>query len=142
MKIQGPGKTSGPRGAAKAGAKGSASSAAFDGLLGEADEVEGQKPVSGASGIAGISALLSLQEAGDGTSEEAAKKSKRRAAALLDLLDNVRMGLLTGGIPKTSLQHLTSLVSQHREQVMDPQLAEILDEIDLRAQVELAKHGR
>ena len=33
-------------------------------------------------------------------------------------------------------------VTAERDQVMDPRLAAVLDEIDLRVQIELAKHHR
>jgi hypothetical protein len=89
-----------------------------------------------------LDALLSLQVAGDGTSEEATRKAKHRASLLLAKLEHIRLGILAGGIPKSSLQQLSTMVSQHRAEVMDPVLGEILDEIDLRAQVELAKHDR
>jgi hypothetical protein len=141
MKVEGPNKSTGPRGASKAGAK-KTGDAAFSGMVEDSGAAEGEKPVSGVASLGRLDALLSLQEAADGTSEEATRKSRKRAAALLDELDKVKMGLLTGGIPKDALQHLTHMVSQHREAVMDPKLAELLDEIDLRVQVELAKHGR
>lgn len=140
MKIEGPGKSTSVRGASKTGAKKTGESG-FSGLVGEESAVEGEKPVSGTTSVGALDALIALQEAGDGTSEEALRKSKRRAAALLDELDKVRLGLLAGGIPKDTLQHLTRMVGQQRETVMDPALAELLDEIDLRVQVELAKHG-
>jgi hypothetical protein len=142
MKIEGPNKTTGPRGASKSSAKQAGSSSGFSGMIEEESAVEGQKAVTGTTSVARLDALLSLQEAADGTSEEAVRKGRKRAAALLDELDKLRVGLLTGGIPKSSLEHLTHMMGAHRENIMDPGLRAVLDEIDLRVQVELAKHSR
>lgn len=141
MKVEGPGKSSNTRGVSKTRKQGSGD-ASFSGLVEGAEETPAQRPAGGVSAIGQLDALLSLQEADGGTSEEAMKKAKARAQALLDHLDQVRLGLLAGGIPVAALQQLGRTLGQHREGIMDPRLAEILDEIDLRAQVELAKHGQ
>ena len=142
MKIEGPGKAGGVRGTSKTDSKNKAGGSAFSGLIGDAEEAGTAASVRGPSSIAQLDALLSLQEAGAFDSEEARQKAKKRAALLLDQLDQIRMGLLSGGIPKSSLEQLSRMVSQHRDSIMDPALQEILDDIDLRAQVELAKHNR
>lgn len=141
MKVEGPSKSSSAKGASKA-RKSASGDTSFSGLVSTADETPAQKPSGGVSSISQLDALLSLQEAGDGTSEEATKKARQRAEALLDHLEQVRLGILAGGIPLAALQQLTRIAGEHREKVMDPGLAEILDEIDLRAQVELAKHAQ
>jgi hypothetical protein len=139
MKIEGPSKSGGVKGASKTGAKKGADGIDFGGLLGGAEETSSAAPTSNVMSIQGIDALLSLQEAGDGT-QGGSKKAKVRAEVLLDELDKLRMGLLNGGIPVATLQHLKSALNSQRGEVMDPQLTELLDEIDLRVQVELAKH--
>ena len=140
MKIEGPNKTSGPKGVSKAGQK-RTGDGAFDSMVGDTEETEAKTPVSRPAAIGALDALLSLQEAESGTSEEASKKARKRASDLLDHLDQVRLGLLTGELPRSALQELSQTITSHRDQVIDPRLAEILDEIDLRAQVELAKLG-
>jgi hypothetical protein len=139
MKVEGPGKTSGPRAASKAGAK-KTGDGAFSSLIGESETAEPASAVTGPSAIARLDALLALQEAGDGASGPA-RRAKKRGEALLDQLDQVRVGLLSGGIPRTALQQMAQMVNARRESVMDPVLAALLDDIDLRVQVELAKHG-
>jgi hypothetical protein len=66
-------------------------------------------------------------------------RSKRRAEDILDRLEELRLGLLAGTIPRDRLESLEQIVREHRDQVADPRLGEILDEIELRARVELAK---
>ena len=60
---------------------------------------------------------------------------------LLDLLEDVRRGLLTGVIPASKLNGLIAAVRSEQAAVTDPKLKSILDEIDLRASVELEKLG-
>ena len=138
MKIEGPNKTTGSKGTSKAGPKKTGDDA-FGSMVNDTDETGTSSSVSRPSSIGTLDALLALQEADDST--EGAKKARKRAADLLDQLDQVRVGLLTGELPKSALQQLAQTIASHREQVLDPKLAEILDEIDLRAQVELAKLG-
>lgn len=66
----------------------------------------------------------------------------RRGFDLLDRLDEIRMGLLMGTIPTDRLNNLLRLVRGSRDGAMDPKLNAILDDIELRAMVELAKLGR
>ena len=58
---------------------------------------------------------------------------------LLDMLDQVRDGLLAGGVPRATLNRLANAVSRRHDQFNDPKLQGVLDEIELRAHVELAK---
>jgi hypothetical protein len=61
---------------------------------------------------------------------------------MLDHLEEIRLGLLLGTIPMAKLEQLGQLVRAKRDQINDPQLLAILDEIELRAAVELAKLSR
>ncbi|MEX0815276.1 MAG: flagellar assembly protein FliX [Dongiaceae bacterium] len=51
----------------------------------------------------------------------------------------MRHGLLAGAIPLAGLEDLARVLRAHRGDVDDPRLADLLDHIDLRAAVELAK---
>jgi hypothetical protein len=101
-----------------------------------ASEAEATQSVAKAGPVTSLDSLLALQEV-----EERDARPFKRGEETLDLLDDIRHGLLMGGIPVAKLKALTSLIKSERGQVSDPQLAAILDEIDLRAQVELAKYG-
>ena len=61
---------------------------------------------------------------------------------ILQHLDRIRLGLLGGGIPRQTLQRLTTELNATRSETADPRLRAILDEIDLRARVEIAKYDR
>lgn len=103
---------------------------------GGASQAEAPQSVSKAGPVASLDSLLALQEVG-----ERDERPFKRGHETLDLLDDIRHGLLMGGIPVGKLKALTRLIESERGQVSDPELAGILDEIDLRAQVELAKYG-
>ena len=84
-----------------------------------------------------MSALIALQEVPDARTGRA--KAVRRGRDMLDVLDELRDGLLTGSISRSSVQRLLVLTNAEREDFMDPGLAAVMDEIELRAKVELAK---
>ena len=87
----------------------------------------------------GIEALLALQ-AVDGPLL-ARRKAVRRGRALLDALDEIKTELLVGRVGEGRLNQLLALIGQARERTL-PELDATLDEIELRARVELAKFGR
>lgn len=95
--------------------------------------------VGGPVGLSGVSTVLALQGAPDSTERRARQRAIQRGDAMLDDLEQIRLGLLLGSIPRAKLEQLAQLVRVRREQVDDPRLMAILDEIELRAAVELAK---
>jgi len=99
-----------------------------------------QMPVS--VGFTDLNTVLALQEAPDATRGRARKRAQERGNLMLDQLEEIRLGLLMGTIPMAKLEQLAQLVRAKREQIDDPKLLEILDEIELRAAVELAKLSR
>lgn len=139
MKIEGPNKSQSSKGVSKTGANKGAGDTSFSGMVDTGNEAEAAKPASGVMQINALDALLSVQQAGDST--ESTKRAKRQGLDMLDQLDRIRMGLLTGGIPASALGQLERMVTAQREKIMDPVLIAVLDEIELRVQVELAKHG-
>ncbi|MFQ5774593.1 MAG: flagellar assembly protein FliX [Kiloniellaceae bacterium] len=96
--------------------------------------------VSGGVAPGRVDALLALQEVANEL--EADGQARRRGEELLDRLDEVRLALLSGRLPVAAVERLAALVAARRARVRDPHLAQVLDEIELRAAVELAKLGR
>ena len=93
--------------------------------------------VSSLSPVMNVSALLALQDVG--TPTERKRKAVRRAARMLDALDEMKLNLLSGEPTLNSLTKLQQAIKDQREGTEDPKLEEILNEIETRAAVELAK---
>lgn len=130
----GPIRTSQPvKRAAKAESSGSPS---FARHLDEDGDISSNSGVASASGI---NSILGVQEVDDALAH--ASKGKRRALDILDMLDDLRVQLLSGGLSRDKLLQLSRMVAARRAVIKDPKLSALLDEVDLRAQVELAKYA-
>ena len=125
----------------KTGGTSATGSGAFAKALSDTQQSHGPgMPVS--VGFTDLNTVLALQEAPDATRGRARKRAQERGNMMLDHLEEIRMGLLLGTIPMAKLEQLAQLVRAKREQIDDPKLLAILDEIELRAAVELAKLSR
>jgi hypothetical protein len=141
MKISGVGSgapTSGPRKTGSTDKKGSFQQALVESMGATEETGTVEAPTS----LGGIDALLAVQGAGDSLEREAKRRLVQRGEDILDKLEELRHGLLMGEIPKSSLMSLAQTVRTRREACGDPRLAALLDEIELRAEVELAKLSR
>jgi hypothetical protein len=116
---------------------GKGGSESFSSHLSGSAEAGDSPAVGGVRPSVGIDALLSVQEMGDALDSQS--KARQRASDILDRLDELRHGLLMGTLSRRDIEKLARLVRLRREQVSDPRLTEILDQIELRAEVELAK---
>lgn len=96
--------------------------------------------LSGTAPLGAIDSLLALQEVPDAAGRRA--KARQRGETLLDELEEIRLALLLGTLAPAQLERLGSLVAARRETVEDAALQAVLDEIETRAAVELAKLGR
>lgn len=115
------------------GSRGVASSD-FDSLLISEQKIDA---VAASNRISSVDAVVALQEiTGDNTDERGAKN---RANLILDKLEDIRMGLLMGQIPKSNLDELSRILIVARENSIDANLLEIIEDIELRAKIELAK---
>ncbi len=100
---------------------------------GAASAVQAPRP------LGSVDALLALQELPDAATST--RRALRHAENVLDALEDVQMGLVVGALPQAQLKRLLGLIRREQDQVPDPKLTEILKEVELRAQVELAKLG-
>lgn len=87
----------------------------------------------------GVGSLLAAQAAEDPTERKARKRMTARAGKVLDALEGVHRGLLSGQITAETLERVSASVAERREKIEDPALSDLLDQVDLRAQVEMAK---
>lgn len=135
MRVTGPNRNAGVSRSSKSGAKKRASG---DFKLGDDDKTSSAGATQGTRSLTAVDALIALQEVPDATAEKSAQAIER-AEDMLDVLEDIKLGLLSGSLPKSRLIRLAQLIEQRRADIDDPQLSGILDEIELRARVELAK---
>jgi hypothetical protein len=135
MKITGPngtGAAGGPRGARPTGG-GGFKLPDLDGAQGASSTAN----VSRLGGVMGVDALLALQDVGGPL--ERKRRAVKRASGLLDLLDEIKVSLLDGVLGLGQLDRLRRALRDQRALTDDPKLEAVLDEIELRAAVEMAK---
>lgn len=108
-----------------------------------ASALTGEAPAAGsvtsAAPINPIDGILAIQDVGDAT--DGRSRGIKRGHRLLDRLDELRHGLLAGTIDRGRLLDLRREIAEQRTTLDDPRLSTVLDEIDVRAAVELAKLG-
>lgn len=143
MKISGPSQIQ-SKSVKKTSRQSAAGSSDFSSKVDSADTADAPHNVGGAAPLTHLDALLSLQEVPDAT--DGRSKGLARANEMLDLLEEVRKGILLGSIPESNLRNLADMARNQREKASstlqnDDRLCEILEDIELRAEVELAKLG-
>jgi hypothetical protein len=139
MKINGPSSTQSTgaaRGAGRAASGGGFTLSAAD----EAEETAEAQRMAGLDGVMTVSALLALQGVEDPLSRR--KRAMGRASRILDMLDDLKVAMLEGAASPATLDNLAKAVREERDATDDPRLEDVLNEIETRAAVELAKLGR
>jgi len=135
MKVEGPGKAA--QNISKNKKSQGKSSTNFDSLVKQSAE---SGATHAAQQVEGVQAPTSTDDSLTGRSPE--YQEAQQAEKLLDQLEQLHMGLLSGGVSTKTLNNISNMVQRQRQTIKDDTLLEILDEIDLRAQVELAKHSK
>lgn len=86
--------------------------------------------------LGGLEALIAIQS--EDNTREKRRRSVKRGQSMLDVLDELKLALLSGQLTPDLTNRLSMLV---RDSSLsgDPALDSIMDSIELRAEVELAK---
>ena len=90
---------------------------------------------------ANLDALIALQ----GIEEDPTERRKRsfsRGKGALDVLDDLKLKLLSGNLDKATVLRLRDAAANLKSSSGDPGLDAVLSEIELRVEVELAKAGQ
>mgnify|MGYP006111482683 CR=1 FL=1 len=95
-----------------------------------------------ASSVNSVDAILAVQETDDPTQQRGKRLGVQYGGDLLDHLEELRRDLLLGATDKDKLGSIAQKMRAHRRQSDDAKLNEIIDEIELRAEVEIAKLTR
>lgn len=138
MKVGGPGRAN--RASGTKGGKAPQKSGAKFSLDSDAVETAASSGTSSSSPIGSIEALVALQGVDDRL-PKGKKQALAKAEELLEKLEILRDGLLTGSLSADKLKELQGTLSGYKVEGADPQLAEIIKDIEVRAAVELAKFG-
>ena len=115
---------------------------AFASTLRNATSTPSAGAPSGASALFSVGSVLAIQETPDATEETAKNNLRRFGNDVLDHLDDLRIGILEGSVSKERLTDLARMLREKREQTDDPRLNSVINEIELRAEVEIAKLTR
>ena len=103
-------------------------------LEGDIDEIESKEITSTR---VNVSSLWMLQEVDSYSADT--QKMKQVGGDLLEQLNNIRMVLITGEFTRNNITQLRETLKNSKIKLQFPDLQELLDEIELRAEVELAK---
>ena len=98
--------------------------------------------VSDVSSVTAVGSILTVQEVKDDEGLTSRKQLKKYGEDILERLDEIKQDLLTGDISKDLLRNLAQTLRMKKSKTDDPGLISIIDDIELRAAVELAKYTR
>jgi hypothetical protein len=99
------------------------------------------RAVNAPRSAANIDALLAMQ----GIEEDPVERRRRsvqRGKGALDVLDDLKIGLLSGSFDASTVSRLRDAAANLKSTSGDPGLDAVLSEIELRVEVELAKAGQ
>lgn len=85
-----------------------------------------------------IDALLAMQSVDEDPAQRR-QRSVKRGRIALDVLDDLKIGLLSGSLDNSTVQRLRTAAADLKTSSGDAGLDQVLAEIELRVEVELAK---
>ena len=92
--------------------------------------------------ITTVGSILTVQEVERDEGLTSRRQLKKYGEDILDRLDEIKQDLLTGDISKDRLKNLAQTLRMNKSTTDDPELISIINDIELRAAVELAKYTR
>ncbi len=109
----------------------------FSELLSGVDAATEVAAVSDVAPIASVESMLAIQEVSD--DELTRRKAVREGFDALEALEEWRHALLMGSLSESQIRHIHQTVHAQKSRCTDPELQAVLDDIELRTAVELAK---
>lgn len=141
MKVSKTGGTTGPDSARK-------KSKQLDGDSGFADALKsasgtGASEHAQATGSVGhVDALFAVQQTADATDHKSRGLMMDYGTEMLDRLEQLRLSILNGAVSKDRLQEMARRLRERTSSSDDPRLNELINDIELRVEVEIAKLRR
>ena len=112
-------------------------SAAGGFAIGEPEAAKTAAPAAMLRTIGGIDTLIALQ--GDEQPAERRRRAVTRGRGALDVLDDLKLELLAGELGLSTINRLRAAVTGLRDGSGDSRIDNVLAEIELRVEVEIAK---
>jgi hypothetical protein len=137
MKVGGASGVAGAAAPTQTRSAGPAGAPIFEPIGGSAVAAAGVAGAGAAAQVSSLEALIALQ--GLGGPLERRRRAVGRAGDILEALEGLKLDLLEGRLSTSAIESLTRAVADQRILTEDPQLEALLDEIETRAAVELAK---
>ena len=109
----------------------------FDSALEETIGVDNIPSISAPSTVSSLTSLMQAQETVGLYSQQ--KELCHRGVALLDSLGELQSQILVGAHDEETLQRLADLVKDHAQLADHPELSGIVEQIEQRVAIELAK---
>lgn len=109
----------------------------FSKVMGETGGAHGNTGTQASAPTGNLSGIFALQEISN--DEFSRKRHITRGHDILDQLERLRTQILSGALSRETLHRIHTLITERMDQENDPSLHALLGEIELRAQVELAK---
>ena len=89
-----------------------------------------------------VGSVLPAQEVASAGDESSRARTQRYGEDILERLDELHLAILTGSVPAERVVRLAQMLRANRRLTDDPRLRSIVEEIELRAEVEIAKLTR
>ena len=122
---------------------GGVGSTSFSSMLDSMDstgDISSPEPVAHTAPMTGAGALLGLQEVSEDEVER--RRAMKKGKSMIDVLEQLRDALLVGTLSPATIRQLEAVLAEKRALNSDPRLESILNDIEVRAAVELAKLER
>ena len=106
------------------------------------DNIDIAQSSESSSPLGAVESILAAQEVSNTLAGRSKSVLVQYGDQLLDYLDEIKLAILYGAIPKDKLTNLAQILREKRKVCDDPRLNNIIDEIELRVEVEVAKLTR
>ena len=135
-------KTDGAKGVSSTRKAKKTSDGGFADALRDVSGADAAEHAQATGGVGAVSSILAVQQTADATDHKSRGLMMQHGNDLLDRLEQIRLSILAGTISKDRLQELARRLRERKSASDDPRLNDLIDEVELRVEVEIAKFTR
>jgi len=111
----------------------------FSAYLRDIMQTTGDEIISASSSVSAADAIFAAQMVGDEEEKKLREQQIKRGQSLIEKLEEIRDGLLRGYMSKDRIIEISRFVKEKKMEAQDARLNDLIAEIELRVEVELAK---